>query len=86
MVAVSPFVAGRAVKGPTEAFCRQAGWALGAAGIATAYAGVIDGIVSDEHELGLELPALSIPTLMSTPAERRALAEQTLGFAASLHL
>lgn len=85
VVAVSPFVAGRALKGPTEAFCRQAGWPLGAAGIAKAYAGAIDGIVSDEHDLGLGLPSLSVPTLMSTPAERRELAEQTLGFAATLH-
>lgn len=85
VVAVSPFVAGRALKGPTEAFCRHAGWALGAAGIATAYAGVIDGIVSDEPDLDLGIPSLSVPTLMSTPAERRELAEQALGFAATLH-
>ena len=48
VVAVSPFVGGRSLKGPTEAFCRQAGIELSAAGIARAYAGVVDGVVADE--------------------------------------
>ncbi len=39
VVAVSPFVGGRAVKGPTEAFCAQAGIEPSAAGIVAAYAG-----------------------------------------------
>jgi LPPG:FO 2-phospho-L-lactate transferase len=86
VVAVSPFVAGRAVKGPTEAFCRHAGWELGAAGIASAYAGVIHGLVSDDADPGLRLPSLTVPTLMNTAADRRDLAEHTLAFAASLHL
>ena len=36
VVAVSPFVGGRAVKGPTEAFCAQAGIEPSAAGIVAA--------------------------------------------------
>ena len=43
VVAVSPFVGGRSVKGPTEPFCEHAGIELSAAGIARAYADVIDG-------------------------------------------
>ena len=43
VVAVSPFVGGHAVKGPTESFCAQAGIELSAAGIVAAYDGVLDG-------------------------------------------
>ena len=46
VVAVSPFVGGRSIKGPTEAFCEQAGIEPSAAGIARAYGEVIDGVVS----------------------------------------
>ena len=38
VVAVSPFVGGRSLKGPTEAFCEQAGIEPSAAGVAAAYA------------------------------------------------
>src|SRR3954464_1455335 len=58
VVAVSPFVRGRAVKGPTEAFMEQAGYERSAAGVAAAYSGVIDGIVCDEQARGLPIPAL----------------------------
>ena len=47
-MAVSPFVDGRSVKGPTEGFCAWAGIETSAGGIARAYAEVIDGIVADE--------------------------------------
>ena len=68
VVAVSPFVGGRAVKGPTETFCVHAGIAPSARGIAEAYAGVVDGIVADEPVTGL--PALGIDTMMDTPESR----------------
>ena len=61
VVAVSPFVGGRSVKGPTEEFCRWAGLELGAAGAAAAYEGVIDGMVADEPAPGDELPWLTVP-------------------------
>ena len=48
VVAVSPFVGGRAIKGPTEPFCEQAGIERSADGIARAYGEVIDGVVADE--------------------------------------
>jgi LPPG:FO 2-phospho-L-lactate transferase len=84
VVAVSPFVAGRAVKGPTEAFMDYAGHEHSAAGIAAAYAGVIDGIVCDEREANLPLPALVTDTLMDGTAARRRLAHESIGFASSL--
>ena len=82
VVAVSPFVEGRAVKGPTEAFCAHAGLPAGAGAAAAAYAGVIDGLVADERVPGT--PTLEADTLMATPDDRRRVAELTLGFARSL--
>jgi LPPG:FO 2-phospho-L-lactate transferase len=82
VVAVSPFVRGRAVKGPTEAFCAQADVPLSAEGIAGAYAGVLDGLVADEPVRGV--PALETGTLMDTPAARARIAEATLDFARTL--
>jgi LPPG:FO 2-phospho-L-lactate transferase len=84
VVAVSPFVDGRAVKGPTDAFMEHSGYARSAAGIASAYAGVIDGIVCDEPRAGLPVRALSTGTLMDGADARRRLAEETLGFASRL--
>ena len=84
VVAVSPFVHGRALKGPTEPFCEHAGIARSAAGIARAYADVIDGIVADEP--AGETPELVTDTLMDTPGDRARLAHQVLDFAASLRV
>jgi LPPG:FO 2-phospho-L-lactate transferase len=82
VVAVSPFVGGRAVKGPTEAFCEQAGIERSAAGIARAYEDVVDGVAADEPAGG---PAeLVTDTVMDTPAARVRLAREVLDFAASL--
>jgi LPPG:FO 2-phospho-L-lactate transferase len=82
VVAVSPFVGGEVLKGPTRLFCEHAGLAPSAAGIAEAYAGLLDGVVADEPVAGV--PALEVPTLMDGPDARRALAAATLSFAAGL--
>ena len=65
VVAVSPFVGGRSLKGPTDAFCDGAGIERSAAGIARAYEDVIDAVVADEPAGGP--PALVTDTLMDTP-------------------
>jgi LPPG:FO 2-phospho-L-lactate transferase len=83
VVAVSPFVGGHAVKGPTDAFMEHAGLDLGANGIATAYSGVIDGVVADEPAHGV--PVLITNTLMVGAAGRARLAELVLGHAESLN-
>jgi LPPG:FO 2-phospho-L-lactate transferase len=83
VVAVSPFVDGRSVKGPTEPFCEYAGIAPGAAGIAGAYADVLDGIVADEPVD--RVPGLETGTLMDTADARVRLAREVLDFASSLH-
>jgi LPPG:FO 2-phospho-L-lactate transferase len=74
VVAVSPFVGGRSLKGPTEHFCAWAGISLDAGGIASAYSGLLDGLVADEAVKGL--PCRVMDTLMdSTEARRRVAAE-----------
>ena len=87
VIAVSPFVAGRAVKGPTEAFMEAIGRPRSAAGVASLYAGTLDGIVVDGDDPDTPpdgLGVLRCPTLMSDAAGRRALAERVLEFAAEL--
>ena len=82
VVAVSPFVGGRAVKGPTDAFMAQARLPLGAEGVARAYAGVLDGLVAEEPAPGVAV--LEADTLMASAQARRRVAALTLEFAASL--
>ena len=87
VIAVSPFVAGRAVKGPTEAFMEAIGRPRSAAGVASLYAETLDAIVvdADDPDPSPEaLRALRCPTLMVGAAGRRALAERVLALAAEL--
>jgi LPPG:FO 2-phospho-L-lactate transferase len=84
VVAVSPFVGGRSVKGPTEPFCEQAGIERSAAGIARAYTGIVDGIVADEPSGGP--PELVTETLMETAEERVRLAHEVLAFTTSVRV
>ncbi len=82
MVAVSPLVQGAVVKGPTAACLQWAGNTVDSAGIAAAYAGLIDGLVADETTA--TVPTHRTSVLLDTPPRRRELAEETLRFAASL--
>jgi LPPG:FO 2-phospho-L-lactate transferase len=82
VVAVSPIVGGRVLKGPTEAFMRWAGHEPSTDGIAATYAGLIDGLVADEPVDGL--PVLQTDTLMRDADDRRRLATETLHFAEGL--
>jgi LPPG:FO 2-phospho-L-lactate transferase len=87
VVAVSPFVGGRAVKGPTDAFVAALGRPLNATGIASLYAGLLDGLVFDDDDPGGPpdgVAARACPTLMEGAAGRRALAERVLEFARGL--
>ncbi len=82
VVAVSPFVGGRTLKGPTDDFCAYAGIQPSARGVAAAYGEILDGIVADEPVEGL--PAVVMDTLMDTAEKRVAVATKTLDFAAKL--
>jgi LPPG:FO 2-phospho-L-lactate transferase len=82
VVAVSPFVQGAALKGPTEAFCRMAGVEPGTAAIEHFYAGVADGVVADER--AESLPTLETDVLMDTQEARARVARSALDFARGL--
>jgi LPPG:FO 2-phospho-L-lactate transferase len=82
IVAVSPIVGGAVLKGPTAAFMQSEGNPPTTEGIASCYAGLIDGLVADEPADGV--PVLQTDTLMSDPESRRRVAAETLRFAEGL--
>jgi len=82
VVAMSPFVDGEVVKGPTRLFCDHAGLSPDASAMAESYGDLIDGVVADEPVQGR--PALLTATLMDSAEARARVATQTLEFAASL--
>jgi LPPG:FO 2-phospho-L-lactate transferase len=82
VVAVSPIVRGGVLKPATVPLMRWAGHPLSAQGVASYYAGAIDGLVSDEPLDSL--PALETDVLMADAENRARLAEQALTFALSL--
>ena len=87
VVAVSLLVAGRSVKGPTEEFLRAVGRSVDAAGVASLYAPLLDGMVVDGGDPGPgpdDVAVRTLPTLMTDPKTRRRLAEATLEFAREL--
>jgi LPPG:FO 2-phospho-L-lactate transferase len=87
VVAVSPFVAGKVVKGPTDRFMAAVDRPSTATGVASLYAGLIDAMVVDEGDPDpppSDSPVLAAPTLMEGAAGRARVARIVLDFAASL--
>jgi LPPG:FO 2-phospho-L-lactate transferase len=87
VVAVSPFVAGRVVKGPTDIFMNAIGRPPTAAGVASLYQGLLDGMVvdaGDPDDPPADLPTEALPTLMDSAASRRRVAERVLDFAGTI--
>jgi LPPG:FO 2-phospho-L-lactate transferase len=87
VVAVSPFVAGQVVKGPTDRFMAAIGRPATAASVASLYAGLIDAMVVDEDDPDpppTEVPTLTAPTLMDGAPARARLARIVLDHAAEL--
>jgi LPPG:FO 2-phospho-L-lactate transferase len=82
VVAVSPFVGGRVIKGPTAAFMKWAGRPLTSDGIAQSYDQLIDGLIADRRATAL--PTLETDVMMDTDQARRRVAEDTLRFALAL--
>jgi LPPG:FO 2-phospho-L-lactate transferase len=84
VIAVSPIIGGRAVKGPTAKMMRELGFPSTATAIAQHYDGLIDLFVVDHSEGKISLPNMRIAKaaiLMSTLADREALARAVLAFA-----
>ncbi len=84
-VAVSPIVAGRALKGPADRMLASLGHRVDSVGVAAIYEGLVDRFIVDEADASLaeEVAALGmavevLPTVMRTDADRAALARALL--------
>lgn len=87
-IAVSPIVAGRALKGPADRMLTSLGHESSALGVARLYAGLIDRFVLDEADatLAADVEALGmtvhvLPTVMRTDADRARLARAIIALA-----
>ncbi|MBO9400025.1 2-phospho-L-lactate transferase [Shimia sp. R9_3] len=84
-LAVSPFVGGRALKGPADKMLQSLGHTPSTAYIADLYDGLIDGLVIDGTDAGDQvatgLPLHAEQTVMKTRADKCALAQRLLHLA-----
>ena len=82
VVAVSPLIRGKAVKGPTAKIMAELGLRAGAAAIARHYGDILDAYVADEADAGelagLGILVISTRTLMLTLEDREALERTVL--------
>jgi LPPG:FO 2-phospho-L-lactate transferase len=88
VVAISPLIGGRAVKGPTAKMMAELGIPTTVRAVAEHYRGLLDGLVLDRADAaeaaGIDLPCLTTRTLMSSEDDKRALAVEVLDFARRL--
>jgi LPPG:FO 2-phospho-L-lactate transferase len=84
-VAVSPIIAGAALKGPADRLLAELGHEASVVGVARLYAGLVDALVVDEADAELAsaveaegMACVVAPTIMSGPAEAAALARVVL--------
>jgi LPPG:FO 2-phospho-L-lactate transferase len=96
IIAVSPIIAGKAVKGPAAKIMAELGLAADCRNIARHYGGLIDGFVIDSEDAklaqeiesgtrpGAPLPTLATNTMMRTLDDKLALAGQCLAFCGRL--
>lgn len=92
VVAVSPIVAGKTLKGPADLMLRSLGCEVSAYGVAQYYGDLLHGLVIDEQDallqerlmsLGLQVTVTN--TIMHSLADKRALAQTALTLARTLH-
>jgi LPPG:FO 2-phospho-L-lactate transferase len=88
VVAVSPIIGGRAVKGPTAKMMAELGLPTSAGAVAEHYRGLLDGFVLDTADTAevadIDIPCLATRTLMANEDDKRALAAEVLAFARRL--
>jgi LPPG:FO 2-phospho-L-lactate transferase len=91
IIAVSPIVGGRALRGSAGKMMRELGRELSARSIAGEYLRLIDGFVLDSEDAGLVegvrslgMEALALPTIMRSIDDRVVLAQEVLDFAAAI--
>ena len=81
VIAVSPYVAGKVVKGPTDLFMQAVGRPTTAAGVASLYQGVIDVMINDSDDPDpppTEVRSFSTATLMHSAESRATVARAVL--------
>jgi LPPG:FO 2-phospho-L-lactate transferase len=88
VIAVSPVIGGRAVKGPTVKMMAELGMTPSASAVARRYDGLIDGFVVDFADMdqvaAIDPQVTLAQTMMTTLADREALARTVLGAAGVL--
>jgi LPPG:FO 2-phospho-L-lactate transferase len=88
VIAVSPLVGGKAVKGPTAKIMAELGLPVSAATVAHYYDDLLDGFVLDERDAAqaahIAVPVRIADTLMNDLSDRERLARVVLDFAATL--
>ena len=91
VIAVSPIVGGRAIKGPAAKIMKELGAEVSAFGIAKHYAGRVDAWVIDRADAsaamqieGLGKTVLVTETIMKSPHDAVRLAAETIDFAKTL--
>jgi len=88
VIAVSPIVAGKTVKGPAAKMFAELGIEPSALAVAKHYENLLTGIVVDslDSELakGIKIPTLVTNTIMRSDEDRASLARETLQFIGSL--
>jgi LPPG:FO 2-phospho-L-lactate transferase len=86
VVAVSPLIAGQAVKGPTAKLMAELGLPLTNASIADHYTGLIDGLLIDSGDgaEGVSIPVAHTATLMRSLDDRRRVARAALDLAGAV--
>jgi len=83
VIAVSPLVGGKAVKGPTAKIMAELGLEVTNASIGAHYAGLIDGLVIHQGDSAPDgLPVARTDTLMNTPEDRMRVAQAAMALAA----
>jgi LPPG:FO 2-phospho-L-lactate transferase len=85
VIAVSPIIGGKAVKGPTAKMMAELGLPVDAAAVAHHYRDLLDAYIADEEDAaavaGLGIPVVLTRTLMQSLADREALARAVLAAA-----
>ncbi len=91
VVAVTPIIGGKALRGSAGKMMRELGREATARGVAAEYLRLADGFVVDEVDAGLVdsiaslgMRVLAVPTLMRSSEDRLALAKAVLDFAANI--
>ena len=91
VIAVTPIIGDRALKGSAAKIMRELGRELSAVSVAGEYRRVIDGFVLDSEDLALVervrslgIDVVALPTIMRSIDDRVALAQEILDFAATV--